>query len=239
MDQKKTILLKLTGEVISHTPSGLNADMVRSIAKQIKQLLPEYHFSIVIGGGNFFRGAQQGTEVRVTPQTSHYVGMLATVMNGLIIQDIFEQEKIKTALFCALECSAIGITISPQNIRKAKEEGNCLIFTAGTGNPFFTTDTNAVLRALQISANALWKGTKVEGVYTKDPNVYPEASFLTTLSYSQALELRLGIMDLSAFALAQQYKINMRIFNIFAQDALVQAAHNPHFGSTIYNTSIL
>lgn len=232
MSHKKTILLKLTGDVIYHTPHGLNAERVRSIALQLKQLKDAFSFSIVIGGGNFFRGAQQASQVSISPHVSHYVGMLATCMNGLIIQDIFEASGIKTVLLSALEAPEIGMAISPQAIRKADEEERCIIFTGGTGNPYFTTDTNAVLRALQVRASELWKGTKVEGVYTKDPRLHPDAQFIRTLSYREALEKELGIMDLSAFALAEQHKMPLRIFNIFTDDALIHAAYND-FGSTI------
>lgn len=233
MSARKTILLKLTGDIIAHTPTGLNADRVRLIASQIKQL-NDFQFSIVTGGGNFFRGAKQGDEVAITHQVSHYVGMLATTMNGLIIQDIFEAAGIATILFSALEMPEIGVPISPQNIRRALEKGSCLIFTGGMGNPYFTTDTNAVLRALQINAHELWKGTKVAGVYSKDPRVSPDAQFMHTLSYKEALEKELGIMDLSAFALAEHYKMPLRIFNIFSEDALIQAAYH-NLGSTIQN----
>jgi uridylate kinase len=232
MFEKQTILLKLTGELILPTASGLNVTMVKSIADQIKNLADQYRFSIVIGGGNFFRGAQQ-VGSGLTAQVSHYVGMLATVMNGLIVQDIFQTAGIKTTVLCALECPEIGIAISPQNIQKAKDRGDCLIFTGGTGNPYFTTDTSAVLRALQIEATALWKATKVDGVYAQDPANYPDAQLLTHVSFNDALKLRLGIMDLSAFGLAQQYGMHIRVFNIFIQDALIRAAHDPLFGSTI------
>lgn len=234
--KQKTILLKLTGELITTSSQGLNGDKVRSLAEQIKRLIPEYQFNIVIGGGNFFRGAQQGTQVNISPQVSHYVGMLATTMNGLIIQDIFESSGIKTSLLSALQCEQVGYPISAQTIARAKAQGDCIIFTGGTGNPYFTTDTNAVLRALQLSAKELWKATKVAGVYNKDPHTCNDAQLLKTISYKQALELQLGIMDLSAFALAQQHKVRIRIFNIFEEDALLKAASDIHFGSTISDT---
>lgn len=235
MKQKKHIVLKLTGELIPHTPQGLNADGIRAIATQIKSLSQEYQFSIVTGGGNFFRGAQQGSEVKISLPVSHYVGMLATTMNGLIIQDIFEQLDIRTTLFCALTCPDVGKTISMQALTQAKIAGHCLIFTGGTGNPFFTTDTNAVLRSLQVHANELWKGTKVDGVYTCDPNIDKTAELLPRLTYDQALEQQLGIMDLSAFALAKGQQLRIRIFNIFTPNALLQVAADKSFGSTISN----
>ncbi|MBA3954171.1 UMP kinase [Candidatus Dependentiae bacterium] len=233
MSHKKTILLKLTGELIEQTNAGLNADRIRSLGTQIKELMADYTFALVIGGGNFFRGAQQGNEVAITPQVSHYVGMLATMMNGLIMQDIFEQLGIHTSLFSALDCPEIGLSISAQEIRKAQKNNHCMIFTGGTGNPYFTTDTTAVLRALQINADQLWKGTKVDGIYTKDPQVHHDAEFLRHVSYTTALDLRLGIMDLEAFALAQKHSLSLRVFNIFTENALLRAASESTFGSTI------
>jgi uridylate kinase len=228
---RRNILLKLTGESITTTATGLNGDLVRSLAKQIKQL-PEFCFSIVMGGGNFFRGAQQAQELSISPGVSHYVGMLATVMNGLIVQEIFEQAGIETALFCALSMPEIGQDISAQALKKAQKKGACLIFTGGTGNPYVTTDTTAVIRALQVGAHELWKGTKVPGVYTDDPQKNPQATLIPTLSYKEALEKELHIMDLAAFALAQEHNLPIRIFTIFSQDALIDAAYH-NFGSVI------
>ncbi len=233
MSTAKNIILKLSGEVIARTSQGYDSGLLRSIIQQIKQLRPAYRFSLVIGGGNFFRGSAQATKLGISANTSHYVGMLATAMNGLIAQDICHHYGIPTTLFCALDCPAIGIPISNSTIADALDKQHCLIFSGGTGNSFFTTDTNAVLRALQLNADELWKATKVDGVYSKDPALYPDAKLLPTLTYAQALELNLGIMDATAFALAQQHALSMRIFNIFTHNALIAAADNPSFGSRI------
>ncbi len=228
---RKTIVLKLTGEIIQHTSAGLDATLLEDIARQIKLLRATHQFGIVMGGGNFFRGAQHGTEI--SAQVGHYVGMLATMMNGLIIQDIFERAGISTALFSAITCEEVGFSLSPQNIANGLHDKDCLIFAAGTGNPFFTTDTTAVLRTLQLNADELWKGTKVDGVYLTDPQKDPSAQIVKRLTYHEALAKRLQVMDLSAFALAEQYKVRTRVFNIFTKDALLQAATIPTFGSTI------
>lgn len=232
MNQKKRVVLKLTGEVLQHTPKGLDSSHLESIAKQVKKLLPTIQFSIVMGGGNFFRGAQ-GAEIHISEQTGHAVGMLATMMNGLIIQDVFEGIGITTALFSALECTSVGYELSPQNIRNALSTKECLIFSGGTGNPYFTTDTTAVLRALQVGAVELWKGTKVDGIYSKDPLKDASAEVLKKVTFKDAIKDRLAIMDMSAFVLAEEHKVRMRIFNIFTENALIQAASTPEFGSTI------
>jgi uridylate kinase len=233
MAQPKNILLKLTGDIITQSHTGLNADFVRSIALQIKQLTHTHQFSIVIGGGNFFRGATQGAQVEIRPQVAHTVGMLATMMNGLIIQDIFEQIGIKTVVLNALSCPEVGEAITFHKIQAYQAEHKCLIFTGGTGNPFFTTDTTAVLRALQVNAQELWKATKVAGIYTQDPRLNPDAQLVKKMSFAQALEQKLGIMDLNAFVLAEQHAMPIRIFNLFDQEALVRTASDINYGSTI------
>lgn len=230
---KKNILLKLTGEIITHSDKGLDASFVRSIARQINELKSTCNFSIVIGGGNFFRGSIEGEQIRLSTQVGHYVGMLATVMNGLIIQDIFEQNNIKTELLTAITCPQIAQDISSYKIINALNEGKCIIFTGGTGNPFFTTDTNAVLRALQINAFELWKGTKVDGVFAQDPVKNPQSPLLKETTYEQALQNKLGIMDLEAFVMAQKNNLVIRIFNIFQDNALIKAFNNKDFGSII------
>lgn len=223
------IVLKLTGELIQHSTQGLNTFLLEDVARQIKELTPTYQFGIVMGGGNFFRGAQRGT--KVSAMAGHYAGMLATMMNGLIIQDILEQEGVSTTLLSALACEEVGDALSPQNIQGALKEKDCILFAGGTGNPYFTTDTTAVLRTIQIGAKELWKGTKVDGIYLTDPVKDPSAQKVRTVTYKEALDRRLAIMDLSALALAEQYNIPIRVFNIFTKDAVLEAARVPEFGS--------
>lgn len=229
-----TILLKLTGEVLlqpsSHT---LNDCLVRSIAQQIKQLESTHRFGIVIGGGNFFRGSVQGAALKLTPSIGHQIGMLATMMNGLIIKDLFEQEGLPSTLFCAVPASEIGAPISHQAIENALLNKKLLIFTGGTGNPFFTTDTTAILRGLQINAAHVWKGTTVDGIYTADPKKDRHAQRLSALSYDQALMEKMGIMDATAIALARQHHLPIKVFNIFDDQAIIRAANDQSFGSTM------
>jgi len=232
---RQTILLKVTGEILKDRSSDqLNPSMVRDLARQIKELVSSFRFALVIGGGNFFRGSKQGKQLGLHASVGHQIGMLATMMNGLIIKDIFEQEGIASILFCAVPSAEIGNPISHQSITKALLSDNCPIFTGGTGNPFFTTDTTAVLRGLQIGANAVWKGTNTDGIYDADPRANPSANFLSRVSYQEALQNRLGIMDGTAFALAKEHHLEIRVFNIFSHDALLRAARDSTFGSTVY-----
>ncbi len=231
---KKRILLKLTGEIfLDKNHHTLTPTVATELIKQIKKLQESYLFGIVIGGGNFFRGNQHGKEMGLRPAISHQIGMLGTMMNGLMLKDLFEQQDIVAELFCAMPSPEVGKPIAQQTITSGLAHESILIFTGGTGNPFFTTDTTAILRALQMEADEVWKGTMVDGIYTADPVKAPTARKLATVTYEQAINEKLGIMDLTAYAMAERYHVTVRVFDIFSPDALLEAAHNPKFGSTI------
>lgn len=234
MSTQKTILLKITGELLKN-PEGTDVESKRilSLAKQIKELSTTHYFGIVVGGGNFFRGNQEGKKLKISPSIGHQVGMLATMMNGLIIKDLFEHSSVPCTLMCAMPSQEIGKPISHQAITTARNKKHCVIFTGGTGNPFFTTDTTAVLRGLQIQAAAVWKGTNVKGVYSQDPKKNPHATLLKHVTYEQALMDNLTIMDSTAFALAKEYTLPIRVFDIFTDNALIKAATDKTFGSII------
>ena len=233
MDPKKRILLKLTGEIFLNKERQLSATFVGTLMKQIKQLHETHLFGIVIGGGNFFRGSQHGTKMGIRSSVGHQIGMLGTMMNGLMLKDLIEQQEIRAELFCAMPSPAIGKPTSQQLIDTALNEGKTMIFTGGTGNPFFTTDTTAILRALQINADEIWKGTTVDGVYDKNPATHSDALLLKHVSYRKALQDKLGVMDLTAYAMAETHNQRIRIFDIFAHNALLQAAQDKEFGSLI------
>lgn len=238
MNEKKRILLKLTGEAfLSPEDQTLSAANINSIVAQIKQLSDTHQFGIVVGGGNFFRGRVHGKRLGMTPSVGHQVGMLSTMMNGLIIKDLLEQHGLTTAIFCAITCPQVGSPVAQQTIDAAVGRGQTTIFTGGTGNPFFTTDTTAVLRGLQIHADQIWKGTKVNGVYTADPTKDPHAQLLKKVTYRKALDMQLGIMDSTALALAQAHDQVIRVFDIFQDNALLKATEDASFGSTITTQS--
>ena len=233
MADKKRILLKLTGEAFLSKDKQLNATTIVSLIDQIKDLEPTHQFGIVVGGGNFFKGNVQGAQLGMTASSAHQVGILATMLNGVILKDLLEQHEVKATIFCAIECPQAGAPVTQQGITASVKKGNTIVFTGGTGNPFFTTDTNAVLRGLQMEADEIWKGTKVDGVYDKDPRKYADATRFDALSYKEAIANKLGIMDQTAFALAEQYEQIVRVFDIFTPDALIQAAQNDDFGTLI------
>ncbi len=231
---KKRILLKVTGEIFLAKDGTPTSENVLSLIRQMKELGDAFQFGVVIGGGNFFRGSQHGSKMGVRPSVGHQIGMLATMMNGLMLKDFAEQNDLSAELLCAMPSPEIGKPISQQTINGSLSKGELLIFTGGTGNPFFTTDTTAILRALQIQADEVWKGTSIDGIYTADPKIDPTAQKIERISFQDAIEKRLGIMDLTAYAMAEQHDETIRIFDIFAPDALLKAAQDPHFGSTIF-----
>ena len=230
---KKRILLKLTGEIFLDKNGAPTSENVRSVIAQIKKLSDQFQFGIVVGGGNFFRGSQHGARMGVRSSVGHQIGMLATMMNGLMLKDFIEQDDLSAELLCAMPSPEIGKPISQQSIQTSLKKDELLIFTGGTGNPYFTTDTTAILRALQIQADQVWKGTSIDGVYSADPKKDRSAKKFETITFKDAIEKQLGIMDLTAYAMAEQHDETIRIFDIFAPDALLHAARDPQFGSTI------
>ena len=212
------ILLKLTGELLT-VPADGKPPMTK-LVPQIVDLAKHYTLGIVLGGGNFFRGDIQGKALGLSAATGHEVGMLATILNGRIVQEMLENAGIRTVLMSALTCRKVAKNICQQTIVEATREGKVMIFVGGTGNPFFTTDTNAVTRALQIGATEVWKATKVDGIYDKDPVAHSDATRYDSLTYDEAIAQKLGIMDLTAMALASEHNLKTYVFDIFADNAL-------------------
>lgn len=227
MRNKKKILLKLSGSTFE------SADTINELASQIKKLQSSHLFGIVIGGGNFFHGKQDGKKLGLTPSVGHHVGMVGTIMNGLILKDLFEKQNLNVSLFSSIVCPSLAKPTQPEAIDLAVKNEQIIIFSGGTALPFFTTDTNAIVRALQIGAKEVWKATDVKGVYDNNPKKNPDAKLINQMSYSEALEKKIEVMDSTAFTLAATHKLTIRIFNIFSKDALIKAAENSAFGSKV------
>lgn len=221
--------------MVSPETKELTATHITAVINQLKQLRNQFQFGIVIGGGNLFRGTLQGPSLGISASIGHHIGMLGTIMNGLIIKDLLEKHLIPATLLCAIPTPGIGQATSQQEINTALDHNSVIIFTGGTGNPYFTTDTNAVLRGLQIDAFQIWKGTNVDGIYSADPHKHAPAMLLNKVTYQEALHKKLAIMDATAFTLAEQHQQTIRVFNIFTENALLHAAANEHFGSTLHN----
>lgn len=231
---KAPLLIKLSGECFDlSSPREERSLFIRQLIDQIAQLSQTRQIGLVVGGGNFFRGSQHGKALGMRPAHAHHVGMVATQMNGLILQDLLEQRSISTTLVSALNCPAIAQPINQQLIDLAQTQGKCIIFAGGTGTPYFSTDTTAVVRALQMGAREIWKGTKVDGIYNTDPLVDSSARPIKSLSYQEILDNKLSVIDSTAALMAQEQQLKLRVFNVFTPNALLLAANDSTFGSTV------
>lgn len=228
---KKRILLKISGELLGVGPTNKNA--LAAVIAQIASLSKTHQFGIVIGGGNFFRGSKEGKALGMSRSAADNVGMLATVMNGLIVQDLLVQEGLSITVASSIFMPAVVQPVNDGMLKEVLKENRHIIFVGGTGCPFVTTDTNAVIRALQIGASQLWKATKVDGVFDKDPIADATARHFATITYQQMLDQHLQAIDRTAIILAQENKLVTKIFNIFTDNALARVASEEHFGSTI------
>lgn len=231
----KRILLKLSGEALMGDDAfGINRDTIVRVVQEIAEVVHMgVEVAVVIGGGNIFRGVAGGS-VGMDRATADYMGMLATVMNALALADTMNK-----AGLVARVMSAIGIeqVVEPYVRPKALqylEEGKVVIFAAGTGNPFFTTDTAASLRGAEIGAEIVLKATKVDGVYTSDPKKDPNATRYASLSFDEAIAKNLGIMDATAFALCRDQRLPIKVFSIFKNGALKRVVLGQEEGTLVH-----
>jgi uridylate kinase len=209
----KRILLKLSGESLAGTHQfGISSDKLFQYAVEIKSLVEEgIEVAIVVGGGNIFRGAEGLSIDRV--QGDH-MGMLATVINGLALQSALEENQTPTRLMTAVKIDEIAEPFIRRRAIRHLEKDRVVIFGAGTGNPYFTTDTAAVLRAIEIKADVIIKGTRVDGVFSSDPEKNPKAEKFEKISFEEVYSKNLSVMDMTAFTLCKENKLPIRIFNI-------------------------
>lgn len=230
----KRILLKLSGEALmGDSDYGIQPDVLIRIAGEIKELADTgVQIALVVGGGNIFRGVASATKGMDRP-TADYMGMLATVMNALSLGDALKQKNLKVCLQSGLEiCSVIEPFVRERAI-DALEKGSIVIFGAGTGNPFFTTDTAASLRGLEIGADIVFKATRVDGVYDKDPEKHSDARRYETLTYDEVLEKRLGVMDATAIALCRDNNMPLRVLNLNKPGSLIRAVEGKAEGTLV------
>src|SRR3989338_5526780 len=234
MNKYKRILLKLSGEALlgSHE-YGIDPAIAAVIAKQIKKVTElGVQVAVVIGGGNIFRGYTASTE-GMDRATADYMGMLATAMNALAMEDAFKRERMYTRVQSAIEMPKIAENYVRKKAIRHLEKGRVVIFACGTGNPYFSTDTAATLRALEINADILLKATKVDGVYDKDPQRDKTAKKISRLSYHDVVVKKLKVMDMPAVTLAMENNLPILVFNIFKKENIVKAAKGQAIGSLI------
>ena len=215
----KRILLKISGEALmGELRVGLHPPTVNRIASQIKKVHEKgIEVCLVIGGGNIFRGLQ-GSAQGMERTTADYMGMLATVMNSLALQSELEKLNVHTRVISAIPMDQICEPYIRRRAVRHLEKNRVCIFAAGTGNPFFTTDTAATLRAIEMKCQAIFKATKVDGIYDEDPILNPEAKYLSEITYDTALHENFKVMDASAIALARDNSIPIVVFSLFETD---------------------
>lgn len=231
----KRILLKLSGEALMSSSGGgsIDGDIVKRLATEVKELCDlGIEVGLVIGGGNIFRGAETVGD-GLNRVTGDQMGMLATVINALAMQDALEHLGQPVRVMSAIKINQVCEDYIRRRAVRHLEKGRVVIFAAGTGNPFFTTDSAASLRAIEINAQLMIKATKVQGVYSADPNKDPNAQFYSRLTYDEALDQRLNVMDTTALVLCRDNNMPMRVMNIFEQGAVMKLMLGQNIGSFI------
>lgn len=228
------ILLKLSGESLKgHSSSVIDHDACHHIADQISAVYEQgVQMGLVIGGGNIFRGSE-AKRFGFARTPADHVGMLATTVNGLILAQVLSTKGCKTRVMSALNFDGIVESYNWSQAIHSLNKGYIVIFVGGTGNPYFTTDTTASMRASEIEAEVLLKGTKVDGVYKKDPIQYPDAEKYEHLTFSEALAENLNVMDATAIAMCRENGISIHVFNIFSKGALMDAVCEKRGGTLV------
>ena len=228
------VLLKLSGEALmGEQQYGIDPAVTTQIGKEIAEIQAVgVQTAIVIGGGNLFRGLAASAK-GMDRATADYMGMLATVINGLALQDALEHVGVPTRVVTAIEMRAVAEPFIRRRAIRHMEKGRVVVFAAGTGNPYFTTDTAAALRAMEMKADVILKGTKVDGIYTADPMLHPEATKFESISYINVLERGLKVMDATAISLCMDNKLPIVVFNLRTPGNLRRAVVGETVGTTV------
>jgi len=223
----KRVLLKLSGEALMGGKNfGHDIEFIRSVVEDIKSAIDNgIQVCLVVGGGNICRGVEASTS-GMERVSADYIGMLGTVINAIAIQSVMESFKMQTRVCSALSMSTICETYIRRKAQRHMEKGRVVIFAAGTGNPFFTTDSAAVLRAIEMNCDLLLKGTQVDGVYDSDPKKNPSAKRYHEVTYDEVISKNLAVMDMSAFALARENNLEIKVFSIKEKGNFLKALKN-------------
>ncbi|QCU90193.1 UMP kinase [Thiomicrorhabdus sediminis] len=230
----KRILLKFSGEALmGPNDFGLDADTLNSVVSQVKALRDlGVEVGIVVGGGNIFRGAQiQNSGIQRT--TGDHMGMMATVINALALRDVIESHGMKSQVLSAMSIEGVSTGFNANVVKKQLASGEVLVFAAGTGSPFFTTDTAAALRGIEIGADIVLKATKVDGIYTADPVKDSSATRYQSLSYDEVIQKNLQVMDMTAFVLCRDHKMPIRVFDMFKDNAVIRIVKGEDEGTLV------
>ena len=234
MASYKRILLKLSGEALAGTAAfGIDADRVRALAREVADVAAGgVQVGVVVGGGNIFRGVAAAAR-NMDRVTGDHMGMLATVINSLAFSDALEQMGIPTRVMSAIEMHQVAEPYIRRRAIRHLEKGRIAIFAAGTSNPYFSTDTAATLRALEIKADVIAKATRVDGVYDKDPLRFPDAVRYSEISYQEVLSRTLGVMDATSIAMCRDNKLPIIVFNLNTTGNIMRMSMGEPIGSII------
>jgi uridylate kinase len=235
MSGYKRILLKLSGEALAGTATfGIDADRVRSLAREVADVAAAgVQVGVVVGGGNIFRGVAAAAR-NMDRVTGDHMGMLATVINSLALSDALEQMGIPTRVMSAIEMHQVAEPYIRRRAIRHLEKGRIVIFAAGTSNPYFSTDTAATLRALEIKADVIAKATRVDGVYDKDPLKFPDAVKFSEISYLEVLSRALGVMDATSIAMCRDNKLPIIVFNLNTIGNIMRMSMGETIGTVIH-----
>ena len=230
----KRVLLKLSGEsLVGEKGFGISPDMLKLYALQIQELRDlGVEIAIVIGGGNIFRGLQAESS-GIERVQGDYMGMMATVINGMALQSALEQRGVFTRLVTAIKMEQIAEPYIRRRAIRHLEKGRVVIFSAGTGSPYFTTDSAAALRANEICADVILKGTRVDGIYTADPEKDPSATKFDTLTFNRVINLNLNVMDMTAFTLCRENDLPIIVFDINKRENLMRIVQGDNIGTLV------
>lgn len=230
----RRVLLKLSGEALMGAGQfGIDPEALSAFASQITQAhAAGVEVGVVVGGGNIFRGVQ-GSTSGMDRATADTMGMMATVMNALALTDALKAAGARVSSFCSLEMPRVMALFTHRDARAALDRGEVCVFAGGTGSPFFTTDTGAALKAAEVGASEVLKGTQVDGVYEADPRVDPNARLFAQLSHQDCLTRELKVMDSAAFSLCQASQLSIRIFNLHREGALISALMGEPLGTLV------
>ena len=230
----RRIVLKLSGESFQGSQGfGIDAETVHSIAREVKEVSDlGIQMAIIVGGGNIFRGTRQKS-LSIDRATGDYMGMLATVINGLALQDALEKQGVVTRLLSAIDMAQVAEPFIRRRAMRHLEKGRVVIFAAGTGNPYFSTDTAAALRAMEIKAHVIMKATRVDGIYDADPEKVPGAKMFDRITYLDVIQKGLTVMDSTAISLCMDNRMPIIIFNMNTPGNIRRVAMGEKVGSTV------
>ena len=229
------VIFKISGEVLAgENGFGIDLQSVENLIEDIISIRKAgYSIGIVLGGGNFFRGVSEVGK-HINRYTADNVGMLATIQNALVMSGLLQKKNYRTEIYSAIQVDKVAKFYTPNRATTSLNEGKICFFCGGIGNPFFTTDTAAILRAIELSADIVLKGTKVDGVFSADPVKDKNAKFIADITFSEVLDKQLNVMDMTAFTLARENDMPIKVFNITKKGNLKEAILNKDVGTFVH-----